>query len=149
MVLSTTALNLVIDRQVGFDRVYENQLAQSPRQMEQMNDLAPEQKAQAVSRATMGIKYGTFAFPLFLLVILLIYSLIVWGCFNFGLGAETKFSQVLAVTWYAALPYVLTPIIAAAVIYLGNGGENYDLKNPVGTNIGYYLTACRPWCGVF
>ena len=145
MLVTSTALNLVIDRQVGFDRVYENQLAQSPRQQEQINNLAPEQKAQAVERATMGIRYGTFRSPLFLLMILTIYSLLVWGCFNFGLGAETRFSEVLAVTWYAALPYVLTPLIAIAVIYLGSGGENYDLKNPVGTNLGYYLPAAPPF----
>ena len=50
MVLSTTALNFVIDRQVGFDRVYANQMASSPRQSEQMDSLEPAQKAQAMAR---------------------------------------------------------------------------------------------------
>ncbi len=144
MVLSTTGLNLVIERQIGFDRVYENQIAQSPRQQERMNDLTPEQKAQTMSIGTKGMKYGTFAFPVFLLVILLLYSLLLWGSFNFGLGAQTTFPQVLAVTWYAALPYVITPVIAVAVIYLGNGADSYDLKNPIGTNIGYYLQNASP-----
>ena len=143
MVFSTTALNVVVDRQIGFDRVYENQLAQSPRQAERMNDLSPEQKAQSVSLGARITRYSTYAFPLALLLLLLLYSLIVWGSFNFGLGAKTTFPQVLAVTWYAALPYVITPIVAILVIYLGNA-DSYDIKNPVGTNIGYYLTGASP-----
>ena len=145
MVISTTALNVVIDKQIGFDRVYENQLAASPRQSERMNDLSPEQKAQSLAIGTKAVEYSAFAFPLILLVILLLYSLIVWGCFNFGLGAQTTFPQVLAVSWYAALPYLLTPLIALAVIYLGNASDSYDLKNPVGTNIGYYLASAPPF----
>ena len=140
MVVSATALNVVIDRQVGFDRVYENQLAQSPRQAERMSDMAPEQKAQSMAIGTRITKYSTFAFPVILLVILLVYSLIVWGCFNFGLGAETTFPQVLAVSWYAALPYVITPVITILAISLGNGAEDFNIRNPVGTNLGYYLT---------
>jgi hypothetical protein len=144
MVVSTTALNVVIDKQIGFDRVYENQLAASPRQSERMNEMAPEQKAQALAIGTRITKYSAFAFPAILLLILALYSLIVWGCFNFGLGAQTTFSQVFAVSWYAALPYLFTPVVAIAVIYLGNNGDSYDLKNPVGTNIGYYLTSAPP-----
>ena len=145
MVISATALNVVIDRQVGFDRVYENQLAQSPRQAERMNDMSPEQKAQSMAIGTRITRYSTFGFPLGLLLILVLYSLIVWGCFNFGLGAQTTFSQVLAVSWYAALPYVIPPVIAILVIYLGNGAENFNIRNPVGTNVGYYLAGAPPF----
>ena len=144
MVLSTTALNLVIDRQVGFDRVYANQLAASPRQSEQLDTLEPAQKAQAMARGARFTRIGTFAFPVFVLIILLIYALIVWAAFNFGLGAQTTFPQVFAVTWYAALPNLLLPFIAIAVLYLGNGADAYDIKNPVGTNLAYYLTSAPP-----
>ena len=88
--------------------------------------------------------WSAYGFPVSLLILLLLYSLIVWGCFNFGLGARTTYGQVLAVSWYAALPYVLVPLIAIAVISLGNGGDNFDLKNPIGTNPGYYLTSAPP-----
>ena len=144
MVVSTTALNVVIDRQVGFDRVYANQIASSPRQSERLDSLEPAQKAEAMAGGTKVMRGITYAFPVFLIVILLIYSLIVWGCFNFILGAKTTFPQVFAVSWYAALPNLLIPLIAIAVLYLGNGADTYDVKNPVGTNLAYYLTSAPP-----
>ena len=144
MVLSTTALNVVIDRQVGFDRVYANQVASSAKQSERLDGMEPAQKAQAMAVGTKFTRGFTFGFPVFLLVILLLYALIVWGCFNFGLGAQTTFAQVFAVTWYAALPNLLLPVIAIAAIYLGNGADSYDLRNPVGTNLAYYLSGASP-----
>ena len=144
MILSTTALNLVIDRQVGFDRAFANQVASSPRQSEQFDSMEPAAKAQAMARGAKVMRGFTFAFPVVLLIILLIYALIVWAAFNFGLGAQTTFAQVFAVTWYAALPNLLIPVIAIAVLYLGNGADAYDIKNPVGTNLAYYLTSAPP-----
>jgi hypothetical protein len=71
--------------------------------------------------------------------------LILWASFNFGLGAKTTYGQVFAVTMYAALPYLVISILTILALTLGGNAEGYDYKNPVGTNLGYYLPDAAPW----
>jgi hypothetical protein len=69
----------------------------------------------------------------------------IWGIFNFALGAETKFSQVFAVSLYALLPYLFLTVLLFVTLYFGNNAESYDSRNPVGTNLAYYLPSLAPW----
>jgi hypothetical protein len=144
MVISSVASGYVVDHQVGFDRVYQNQLAQSPKQEDRVNQLPPDQKAHAVSVGAAITKYITYAIPLVLLIALGLYSLIVWAAFNFGLGAKTTFWQVFAVNFYAALPYLLLTILTIVMLYFGGNAEAFDQKNPVGTNPAYYMPDAAP-----
>lgn len=135
----------VVDKQVGFDRVSENQVRQSPKAMERMATVTPEQRAQQMAMTSKITKATTYSFPLLLLITLSIYALFVWASFNFGLGATTTFGQVFAVTWYAALPYLVTSLLGIITVYFGGNAEGYDIKNPVGTNLAYYMPDAAPW----
>lgn len=145
MVLFSGASGYVVDHKVGFDRVYENSMRANARAEEAMSSLTPDQRAKAMSRGAAGMKYTTYAFPVILIVVLLIYSLLLWASFNFGLGAETTFSQVLAVSWYASLPYLLISLLGILTVSFGGSPESYDIRNPVGTNLGYYFPDSAPW----
>ena len=145
LVVSSVATAFVVDRKVGFDRAFDNQVRMSQTAQERMADLTPAQKAQAVKiqvEMTRYISYGSFAM---VAIFLAIYSLILWASFNIGLGASTKFGQVFAVTMYSALPYLLTALLTILALTLGGNAEGYDYKNPVGTNLGYYLPDAAPW----
>jgi len=137
--LSTFCSAFIVDRQVGFERVYENQMQLSPKQAERMDQLPPEQKPAIVARTIASYKYSTYGAGLIIMIFLLIYALVIWASFNFGLGAQTTFGQVFAVTVYAALPYIVQVILVAITLFAGDNAESYDLKNPVGTNLAYYL----------
>jgi hypothetical protein len=139
------ASTFVIDRQVGFDRVFENTLAQSPKAEDQINQLQPDQKAAAIKGRVVGTKYVTYGFPVFLLIVFGIYALILWGCFNFVFGAQTTFWQAFAVSYYAALPYVLLSLLTIVTLYFGGNAESFLQQNPVGTNLGYYMPDAAPW----
>ena len=144
LMVGALVTGLVVGRQVGFDRVYENQIHLSPKQEDAFNQKTPEQKAQQIAiggKITRGI---TLAVPIVLLIGTAVYALILWGCFNFVLGAKTTFMQVMAVCFYASLPYLLVDLLAIAVLYLGGNVESYDYKNPVGTNLAYYLQDASP-----
>jgi hypothetical protein len=139
IVASFLASAFVIDKKVGFDQVYANTLHQSPAQEERLNGLEPDAKAKAMqtgANVTRGVTYGL---SVGILVIQLIYALILWGLFNFALGADTKFPQVFAVSIYALLPYLVTTLITVAVLYFGGSAESFDQRNPIGTNLAYYL----------
>ncbi|MGD0887772.1 MAG: YIP1 family protein [Acidobacteriaceae bacterium] len=145
LVVSSVATAFVVDRKVGFDQVFDNQMRMSQNAQERMADLTPAQKAQAVKvqvEVTKYITYGSFAM---VAIFLAIYSLILWASFNVGLGASTKFGQVFAVSIYSALPYLLTALLTILALTLGGNAEGYDYKNPVGTNLGYYLPDAAPW----
>jgi len=145
LVVSSVATAFVVDRKVGFDRAFDNQARMSQSAQERMAELTPAQKAQTVKiqvEVTKYISYGSFAM---IAIFLAIYSLILWASFNVGLGASTKFGQVFAVTMYSALPYLLTALLTILALTLGGNAEGYDYKNPVGTNMGYYLPDAAPW----
>ncbi len=128
-----------VDKKVGFDRVAQNQIQESPRTQDRMNAMEPAQRAQSLQLQARIMKGTSYGFPGFLLIIFFVYSLLLWAAFNFGLGAQTTYWQVLAVTWYAALPYLVSSVITLLVLQFGNDTDSYNLRNPIGTNLGYYL----------
>ena len=50
LILATLTTGFIVDRQVGFERVYENQMQLSPKTAERMDQIPPEQKGAAVAR---------------------------------------------------------------------------------------------------
>jgi len=145
LVVSSVATAFVVDRKVGFDQVFDNQMRMSQKAQDRMADLTPAQKAQAVMvqvEVTKYISYGSFAM---VAIFLAIYALILWVSFNVGLGASTKFGQVFAVTMYASLPYLLISLLTVLSLCFGGNAEGYDYKNPVATNLAYILPDIAPW----
>lgn len=87
----------------------------------------------------------SYAGGLLFLATAAIVALLMWASFNFGLGASTTFSQNLAVFFYAYLPHVFLGVLNIIFVYAGVNTENFDINNPVGTNIGYYMTDASQW----
>jgi Yip1 domain len=138
-------VTFVIDRQVGFDRVVENQIHNSPKQEEAMSSLTPEQRAGRMKGMIAGYRYTSYASPVFILVVSAIGALVLWATFNFGLGTQTTYSQMLCVWMYAWLPKLLSAVLTVVTLYFGANNDAFDLKDPVGTNLGYYFPDAAPW----
>jgi hypothetical protein len=68
-----------------------------------------------------------------------------WGTFNFVLGAKTTFGQMFAVWMYAALPRLIASLLMIVTLFFGGTAESFNVKNPVGTNPGFYLPDAAPW----
>jgi hypothetical protein len=141
----STASTYTIDRQVGFSRAAENQVHASPRQEEQMSELTPQVRAAQMEKRAIGTRYFSYGLPIFLPLIFAIYSAILLGAFNFGLGARMTFGQVFAVSIYASLPYLIVSLLTILTVAFGNNAETFNLQNPVGTNLAYYLPDVAPW----
>ena len=138
MLLSIGGTAWVTGHQVGWDRVYQTAISQSPKTEDRMNQMEPAQKAKAMEMGAKITAGFTYALPLLFVIFYALYALIVWAAFNFGFGAKTTFGQVLAVTWYSALPYLLLGVLTILTLYFGNT-EAFDQKNPVGTNLAYFM----------
>jgi hypothetical protein len=145
MLVSSIGTGIVVERQVGFEQVYENQVRMSPRTQERLANMTPEQKAQGDRISVAITKYVTFGSFILIAVFLALYSLVLWASFNFGLGAKTTFGQVFAVTIYASLPYLVISLLTVISLCFGGNAEGYDYKNPVATNLAYFLPDIAPW----
>jgi len=144
LILATLTTGFIVDRQVGFERVYENQMQLSPKTAERMDQIPPEQKGAAVARTIASYKYFTYGASVPILLFTALYALVLWASFNFGLGAQTSYGQVFAVTMYASLPYLVQTLLIAITLFLGDNAESFDLKNPVATNLAYFLPDAGP-----
>jgi hypothetical protein len=144
-VIVSIGATFTIDRQVGFGRVVENVILDSPKQEEQMQSLPPDQRAARMKGMSAGYKYVSYATPVIILLISAIGALINWGSFNFGLGARTTFGQMFCVWMYASLPRLLSGLLTIVTVMFGGNTESFNLKNPVGTNPAYFMPDAAPW----
>jgi hypothetical protein len=144
MVVFSLTSAFVVGKQVGWERVSENQVHQSPKAEDRLSQLTPEQRAAQMAVSAKVTKWIMFGFPVILTIVLSLYSLVIWASFNFGLGARTTFGQVFAVSWYTSLPFLITSVLGIITVLFGGNAESYDVKNPVGTNLAYYLPDAAP-----
>jgi len=127
-----------IGKQVGFDQVSKNQIAHSSR-ADQFDKLPADQQAkqlQISSKIIAGFAYGT---PALILFYVLIETVVLWLTFKLGLGAETSFKTAYAISFYAGLPGIIGAILGTISLFAGVNPEGFDINNPVGTNLAYYL----------
>lgn len=140
MVLSSFGFVYTIQTKIGWDQVVENMRANmSDSQKAQLEQLPPEQQQRQAQGMKMGVRYTSWAFPIFILVVNLLFAAVLMATFNFGLGSSIAYSRALAVVMYAGLPSVLKTVLAVITMVAGSDPENFDLENPAGTNLAFYV----------
>ena len=144
MVLCGFLFTYAVDKKVGFDAIAQHQIEKNKFAADRINGLPPEQRAAQYQAAAKRTRMFTYMAPVFILVFALIVSLLWWLTTNFALGANTRFSQIFAIWMYSALPKVVMSLLAAVLLFAGVGVDTFDIQNPVGTNLGYYLSDASP-----
>ena len=129
----------VADVKVGMDAIVNNQLQLSPKQAEKLDQLPPEQRAEQLRITVKGTRiFWLYIAPILALVFGAIVAGVSMGTFNFGFGAELKFSQCMAVFMYTSLPLIIKPLLAISVLLAG-GNEGFTFQNPVASNLGILI----------
>lgn len=133
-----------VDRQVGFDQVAQNNIHRNI-QAQQKISAEPEAQQQqtihTIANFTRAISYAT---PAMTLIFGLIAAGLLMMSFNMGLEATASYKQYLAIWFYAGLPLLLKYVIAAITLFAGARASDFDIRNPVGTNLGWYLSTDTP-----
>jgi len=124
----------VVDKKLGMDTAYENQLRLSPKQMDKIDQLPPDQKANALKLGANITRYFSYGSPLLTIVIVGIMAAVLMATFNFGFGTQVKFMQAMAISMYAFLPTIIKSLIAIAVVSAG-AAEGFTFQNPVASNL--------------
>lgn len=133
-----------IDRQIGFEEVAQANINRSAQAQERMSSLTDAQRQQSMHVIATSTKVVSYAYPVIALIFALIAAGILTMSFNFGLGAKADYKQYLAIWFYAGLPFLIKFLLAAISIFAGVSAEHFDINNPVGTNVGWYLTSDSP-----
>ncbi len=138
--LVSLAFACTVGKRVGYDQVVQNTFKMVPSQMERLDKLPPEQKANAMRMQVISRRVFSYAAPITTIILLLIVAAILMGTFNFGAGAEVTFKQSMAIVAFASLPNVLKELFAIGVMFLPSfDPENFILQNPVATNPGFLI----------
>jgi hypothetical protein len=144
-VMAAVAVTVAVQKKVGWERVVETQVQLNPSMQGQLASLTPDRQAQRMHVTVLGYQYGAYATPLILLGISALAALVLWASFNFGLGARTTYGQIFCLWMYCSLPRLLTSLVTVVMLCFGGSPESFNLKEPVGTNLAYYLPDASPW----
>jgi hypothetical protein len=127
-----------IGKQVGFEQISRNQIAHSKR-ADAFDKLPADQQTKQLQLSAKIISAFGYGSPLLILLITLISTTALWATFKIGAAAETTFGQAYAILMYAGLPGIVGAILGIVSLFAGVNPEGFDINNPVGTNLAYYL----------
>lgn len=141
LVVITVAYSFTIQQKVGWEQVFQNNIRQLP--------LAAQNAAtsQSESMKTAQVKIGqvaSYASSVLGLIVTAIIALVLWVTVNFGFGGKSKYGQVFAVSFYSWMVGDIKLLLAIVTLLAGLSPESFLLNNPVGSNVGYYLSTDTP-----
>lgn len=131
--------SFVVIHKVGLPTLVDETIRQSSRSQDQMANATPEQAAKIRSITGSWIRGALYSGPVLGFIIGMLTSGVLLATANFGAGGRAKFKSMLGVWFYGTLPLAVFYLLVIVAIYAGVAGESFNLKNPIGTNIGFYL----------
>jgi Yip1-like protein len=129
----------VVDQKVGFRKVVENQIRTQPKQADRIDRMPADQREKTLQQQTVGTKYFSYGFWLFLLAWSAIVAAVLLATLKFGLSADVKFKTLFALVIFAGLPGLLKALLAMVSLLAGVSGDSFTFQNPVATNPGYFI----------
>lgn len=142
-VIITLAFGYVVQQKIGWEKAYTNILHQSPSQQQKIESLPADQQAKAMAMGANITKYSFWFVPILGLISAIIAAAVLMATINFGFGGTAKFGQMLAVWMYATLPWAIQGILGMIATWFVDP-DSFNLKNFVGTNLGYYMPTDWP-----
>ena len=130
----------VVLHKIGAPALVEDAIHQSSRLESSISSATPADAAKI--RAAVANQFKVlYAGPVFSILIGLAAAGILLATANFGAGGRATYKQMMGVWFYSTLPLVLFYLLVMAAIYAGVVGDSFNIKNPIGTNIGFYMAS--------
>ena len=139
IVLGAAVLTAAIQAKVGWPQLVENEIHANPKLSDRLASLTPEQVTAQRRAMTYSFQGGFYAAPLLNLGFVALASLVLWGTINFGFGGSATYGRVFCVGMYAALPGVLSALLAAVMLFAGRSPDSFSTQAMLGSNPGYYV----------
>ena len=142
MIVVGLVFAFAVQQKVGWERVFENNLHQNPTKAEKLESAPNAEQVKAISAKVTAVVSYIYFVPL--LIFTAIYALLLWATVNFGFGGTSKYSQIYAVSMYSSLVMNIKFLLGVVAIFAGLAPDSFLINNPVGSNIGYYLSSDVP-----
>lgn len=141
LILVSICFSFTVQKKIGWAQVYDNAMNMTPKVKQMIQNLPAEQQAIARQKGIAREPYSAYGAPVITLLFTAIFALLLWPTINFGFGGTAKYSRIFAVLMYSNLiAYGAKFLLALIPLFVGLSPEGFNLNNPVGTNLGYYLT---------
>ena len=144
LLVVSALFSFAVQQKVGWEKVFENNIHQSPKQEEQLAQLPPDQLASRKAISAKVTQIISYLYWIFVLIFTAIIALLTWATVNFGFGGTATYSQTFAVYMYANLVMNIKYLLATIALFAGLAPDSFLQQNPVGSNIGFYLSSDAP-----
>jgi hypothetical protein len=128
----------VMGRQIGFEQITKNSIAQSSR-AEQFDKLPADQQAKQLQGSTTITRYISYSLPVLNLIIFTVMAAVLMGVFNFAAGAGVPFKTSLATVIYGSLPGIVGAVLGIVSLFAGVDPAGFNPQNPMATNPAYFM----------
>ncbi len=128
-----------ITLKVGWAQVAQNTVHQSQKTEDRLELATPEARETTLKYMQYSMEGSFAASPLFILAVLALGSLGLWGTINFGFGGRATYGSIFAVWMYAGLPAIIKSFLGGVVLFAGAAPESFNLNNFAPTSIGAFL----------
>ena len=139
LVLGGYLLTATVQAKVGWQQLVENEIHANPKLSDQMSSLSGDQLASRQKIMQYSFRGGFYAGPLFNLAFVGLTALLLWPTINFGFGGSATYGGVFCVAMYAALPGMISALLAAIMLWAGRSPETFTTQTMLGSNPGYYV----------
>lgn len=121
-------------QKVDFKEIAREAVEASPR----ASRMPPDVLEKQVNMVGGFMKVAAYGSPFISVLVLLVLAAILFAAFKI-FGGEGEFLQALSITIYAWYPNLIRAIVSVATILSKKSFTIETLKNPVASNIGYFL----------
>lgn len=139
LMIAGYALTATIQTKVGWQQLVENEIKSNPKMSDQMSSLSADQVATRQRIMQMSFRGGFYAGPVLNLAFVALSALLLWPTINFGFGGRATYGRIFCVGMYAALPGMISGLLAALMLWAGRSPETFSTQTMLGSNPGYYI----------
>jgi hypothetical protein len=132
------AFVFAMDKQIGFEQISKNSIAQSSR-AEQFEKLPADQQAKQLQISTTFARYISYSLPVINLIAFAVIAGVLMAVFNFAAGASVPFKTSLAIVIYGSLPGIIGAVLGIISMFAGVDPAGFNAQNPVATNPAHFM----------
>lgn len=140
-VLANYFYGYALVQKVGFHQAVQNMVSRNAAMEHQLERDTPKQRSAVMSFSAKVMQWSMLTEPLLVIVFNLVLAGIFLASFNTVFATKLKYGLVFSVLIWADLINTIKPICTAIALWLGYPPANFDIQNPIGTDLGYFFPA--------
>ncbi len=143
IVLLSEMFSYTVLHKVGVNTLVDNIVHSSASLGDRIENASPAEAAAMRAGIAMQFRF-MYVYPVLALIFAFVAAAVLLATANFGFGGRATYGRMLAVWFYGTLPLIFISILTVIAIYSGMSTDSFNVKNAIGTNVGYYVQDSAP-----